>query len=80
MDVTGSCSSKNDPQGFDFQLSTIFGRGVKEIVSTSVIIVLLIAFTKLELQFATSNLRVSGSLLSKLEKDVIIVIKDKKYF
>ena len=29
LDVTGSCSSKNDPRGFDFQLSTTFGRGVK---------------------------------------------------
>ena len=32
LDVTGSCSSKNDPRGFDFQLSTTFGRGVKEMV------------------------------------------------
>ena len=33
LDVTGRCASKNDPQSFDFQLSTTFGRGVKEIVS-----------------------------------------------
>ena len=33
MDVIGRCASKNDPQSFDFQLSTTFGRGVKEIVS-----------------------------------------------
>ena len=34
MDVVGRCASKNDPQRFDFQLSTTFGRGVK-VVRTS---------------------------------------------
>ena len=29
LDVIGRCASKNDPQSFDFQLSTTFGRGVK---------------------------------------------------
>ena len=29
LDVIGRCASKNDPRGFDFQLSTTFGRGVK---------------------------------------------------
>ena len=32
MDVIGRCASKNDPRSFDFQLSTTFGRGVKEMV------------------------------------------------
>ena len=27
------CASENDPRSFDFQLSTTFGRGVKEMVS-----------------------------------------------
>ena len=35
LDVMGRCSSKNDPQGFDFQLSTtFFCRVVKDMVST----------------------------------------------
>ena len=29
MDVIGRCASRNDLRGFDFQLSTTFGRGVK---------------------------------------------------
>ena len=29
LDVIGRCASKNDSRGFDFQPSTIFGRGVK---------------------------------------------------
>ena len=33
LDVVGRCASKNEPQSFDFQLSTTFGRGVKEMVS-----------------------------------------------
>ena len=33
MDVIGRCASKSYPQSFDFQLSTTFGGGVKEIVS-----------------------------------------------
>ena len=33
LDVISRCASKNDPQSFDFQLSTTFGGGVKEIVS-----------------------------------------------
>ena len=33
MEVKGRCDSKNDPRGFDFQGSTTFGGGVKEIVS-----------------------------------------------
>ena len=33
LDVTGSCSSKNNPRGSNFQLSATFGRGVKEMVS-----------------------------------------------
>ena len=32
LDVIGRCASKNDPRGFDFQVSTTFGKGVKEIV------------------------------------------------
>ena len=32
-DVIGRCASKSYPQSFDFQLSTTFGGGVKEIVS-----------------------------------------------
>ena len=33
LDVIGRCASKSYPQSFDFQLSTTFGGGVKEIVS-----------------------------------------------
>ena len=33
LDVIGRCASKNDPRGFDFQLSTTLGGGVKEMVS-----------------------------------------------
>ena len=33
LDVIGRCTSKSYPQSFDFQLSTTFGGGVKEIVS-----------------------------------------------
>ena len=33
LDVIGRCASKSYPQKFDFQLSTTFGGGVKEIVS-----------------------------------------------
>ena len=33
LDVIGRCASKSYPQSFDFQLSTTFGDGVKEIVS-----------------------------------------------
>ena len=33
LDLIGRCASKSYPQSFDFQLSTTFGRGVKEIVS-----------------------------------------------
>ena len=33
LDVIGRCASKTYPQSFDFQLSTTFGGGVKEIVS-----------------------------------------------
>ena len=34
LDVIGRCASKNDPRSFDFQLSTTFGRGVKEMISS----------------------------------------------
>ena len=34
LDLIGRCASKSYPQSFDFQLSTTFGGGVKEIVST----------------------------------------------
>ena len=33
LDLIGRCASKSYPQSFDFQLSTTFGGGVKEIVS-----------------------------------------------
>ena len=33
LDVIGRRASKSYPQSFDFQLSTTFGGGVKEIVS-----------------------------------------------
>ena len=33
VDVIGRCTSKSYPQSFDFQLSTTFGGGVKEIGS-----------------------------------------------
>ena len=33
LDVIGRCASKSYPKSFDFQLSTTFGGGVKEIVS-----------------------------------------------
>ena len=35
LDVIGRCASKSYPQSFDFQLSTTFGGGVKEIVLIS---------------------------------------------
>ena len=33
LDGTCRCASKNDPRGFDFQLSTTLGRGVKVVRS-----------------------------------------------
>ena len=33
LDLIGRCASKSYPQSFDFQLSTTFGGGLKEIVS-----------------------------------------------